>query len=300
MRLRHLTTMFAIALVAAGCSASMPSQSPSAAPTSAPTTSTPVPSSEPSPSPSLSPDPSGLSYQLRTFPWSREHDGVLVGCDTIGVVDPVYGHLAGSLAADGLDVVWLDAPDGRHLSILWPEGFKALFAPSLTIYDETGGLVAREGDSVMAQVNRHDAAGSYDDPYYLSGILLAGTFTPGDLSTGIAFQGCYPAVPNVGPAPWWVKPETLPIPASARTIDGFIVEESCASGRSPEGRVVEPTIEYRADAIFITFTVTKRPSPQDCPGNPEYPVEIRLAEPVGARALLDGSVAPPRDATHQP
>lgn len=60
-------------------------------------------------------------------------------------------------------------------------------------------------------------------------------------------------------------------------------------------------IAYRADAIVVTFAVTERPgSWQECQGNPSFPVEIRLAEALGTRALLDGSEAPPRDATTEP
>lgn len=299
MRCRQLASVLAIAVIATGCGASTASApaSPSIAPTSLPSSETTLP---PQPSPTSSPDPSGVSFGLATFPWARTHEGVAVGCDTNGVADPVYGHLRGSLTDPGPDVVWLDAPDGTHLSIVWPEGFQAEFEPALVIYDLARATFAREGDAVMAQVSRHDAAGTRADPYYASGILLAGSFTPDDLRTGVVTTGCYPRLPDVGPASFWVDPDALPLPASARTIEGFIREEACAGGMSPDGRILEPTIEYGADAIVVAFLVTKRPGEQDCPGNPAFPVQVRLAEPLGTRALLDGSEAPPRDATIQP
>ncbi len=304
MRSRRLASTIATVLIVAACGASAPSSpaassdSPSAPPSAPPPTQTSGPSVPPSPS--LRPDPTGVAFALPTFPWAGTPDGTPIGCDTIGVRDPVYGHLAGSLTGDGPNVVWLDAPDGSDLLIVWPEGFEARFGPTLVIYDQTGGVVARAGAAVMLQVSRHDAAGTSDDPYYASGIMLAGSFPPEDLSTGIAFTGCYPRVPDIGPASWWVDPATLPLPASTRTIRGLIHERACASGRSPEGRILDPMVTYRSHAIEVTFTITKRPGGQDCQGNPSFPVEIRLAEPLGTRALLDGSAAPPRDATTKP
>lgn len=300
MRSRSLASAIAIVLLVAACGASAPPSpaAPSASPSSPPPTQPAGPSVQPSPS--LRPEPSGVAFALSTFPWASTLDGTPTGCDTIGVSDPVFGHLAGALPGDGPNVVWLDAPDGAELSIVWPEGFEARFDPTLVIYDQTGSVVARAGDAVMLQVSRHDAAGTSDDPYYASGIMLAGSFAPDDLSTGIVFTGCYPRVPNIGPASWWVDPATLPLSASTRTIQGFIHEGACAGGQSPEGRILDPVIAYRSDAIEVTFTVAKRPGDQDCQGNPSFPVEIRLSQPLGTRTLLDGSVAPPRDATTEP
>jgi len=83
----------------------------------------------------------------------------------------------------------------------------------------------------------------------------------------------------------------------ATVLRGLIREQDCASGSIPEGRVLEPAIEYRADAIVITFSVELLPGDRTCPSNPSFPVAIHLGEPIGGRALLDGSEDPPRDAT---
>lgn len=304
MTSRRLANALAIVLLVTGCGAAAPSSpaapsgSPSSPPPSPPPTQTAGESGQPSPS--SRPHPSGVAYALPTFAWAAEADGTPTGCDTFGVRDPVYGHLAGALPGDGPNVFWLDAPDGSELLIVWPEGFEARFDPTLVIYDQTGGVVARAGDVVMLQVSRQDAAGTADDPYFASGILLAGSFAVDDISTGVVFNGCYPRVPVIGPASWWVDPATLPLPATTRTISGFLRERACASGMSPEGRILDPVIDYRSDAIEVSFTVTQRPGGQDCQGNPSFPVEISLSEPLGARALLDGSEAPPRDATKEP
>ena len=99
-----------------------------------------------------------------------------------------------------------------------------------------------------------------------------------------------------GPASWWVDPLALPLSNDATAIRAFISEQACASWTSPEGRVLEPAIEYGAVAIVITFSVEMLPSGR-CPSSPAYPVEVRLTKPVAGRALLDGSDEPPRDAT---
>lgn len=114
-----------------------------------------------------------------------------------------------------------------------------------------------------------------------------------------------PATPGPSDTPdvaatWWVDPLDLPLKADQTVIRGLLVESSCASGQSPERRVLEPTVEYRADAVVVTYAVTPRPGGQDCQGNPEFAVVLTLTEPLGGRALLDGSVTPPRDATAKP
>ena len=113
--------------------------------------------------------------------------------------------------------------------------------------------------------------------------------------------------PDAGPsgaaadaATWWVATEAIPLAPDTTVIKGILMETACASGQSPDGRVNEPVIVYGADAVTVTFTVTPRPGAQDCPGNPEFPVEVTLSEPLGERALLDGGTTPPRDATTTP
>lgn len=153
MRSRSLASAIAIVLLVAACGASAPSSpAPSESPSSSPPSPPPTQTSEASvqPSPSLRPEPSGVAFALSTFPWASTLDGAPVACDTIGVLDPVYGHLAGSLTGDGPNVVWLDAQDGSELLIVWPDGFEARFDPTLVIYDQTGGVVARAGDAVSA------------------------------------------------------------------------------------------------------------------------------------------------------
>jgi hypothetical protein len=104
--------------------------------------------------------------------------------------------------------------------------------------------------------------------------------------------------PDAGQADWWVNPADLPLAPTAGTIHGFLREQACASGSSPEGRILGPWIEYRSDAIVVTYRV--RVIGGTCPSNPSYPITISLAENLGSRGLLDGGVDPPRDASSDP
>ena len=104
---------------------------------------------------------------------------------------------------------------------------------------------------------------------------------------------------RVGPASWWVDPASVPL-ATTTTIRGLVLEESCASGRTPEGRVEPPSIDLTDAAVTVTFEIRRLPGAQDCQGNAPFPVSIKLPERLGSRTLLDGGSTPPRDAARPP
>jgi hypothetical protein len=105
---------------------------------------------------------------------------------------------------------------------------------------------------------------------------------------------------GIGPARWWIDPGAGLPAAGATSVAGFLLEQSCASGRSPEGRVFGPVVDYHETSIVIRFGVRKRPGGQDCPGNPPFAVRFELDQPIAGRRLLDGSAFPPRDAAVVP
>src|SRR4051794_32704417 len=105
-----------------------------------------------------------------------------------------------------------------------------------------------------------------------------------------------PSEPVLGQADWWVNPSELPLATSATVIHGDLQERACASGQSPAGRIAAPTIDYRSDAVVVTFLV--RTIGGTCPSNPSYAVAIELTEPLGTRTLIDGGTG--RDATIDP
>lgn len=73
----------------------------------------------------------------------------------------------------------------------------------------------------------------------------------------------------------------------------LVNEEECASGESATGRIEDPNVDYRRDAVIVTIRVRDRGGDQSCPGNPDTPFLLRLNEPIGNRALLDGGKRPP-------
>jgi hypothetical protein len=126
---------------------------------------------------------STVSDGFRLFAVVRNPDGTSVACAAFGLTNPVAGILegqAGARQAGAREPVWLRADDGRHLSVVWPEGFTLQFAPDAAIYTDRGTLVGRAGDRiVLGQTRPGDAAGTFDDPYFASGLV---------------FGDCYPVV----------------------------------------------------------------------------------------------------------
>lgn len=96
---------------------------------------------------------------------------------------------------------------------------------------------------------------------------------------------------------WWLDPDRpAPTPESTE-VSILVVETACASGNSPEGRILAPTILVGAEAIAVAIGIVQRPGGQDCPGNPPHAMQLVLPEPLGDRSLLDASVYPPRPVT---
>lgn len=115
---------------------------------------------------------------LRTFSVPDSINGHPVLCTASAAIHPLVGTLASG--AGGREPVWLTDPDGRAVSVVWPEGFTVRFEPVAALYDDRGARVAQDGDRIeLAQVDRDGHAGTYDDPFVASGLV---------------FNGCYPFV----------------------------------------------------------------------------------------------------------
>ncbi len=105
---------------------------------------------------------------------------------------------------------------------------------------------------------------------------------------------------GLGPASWWLDPGRPRPAAGDREFVALVREETCASGRPPDGRIAPPLVVYGEQAISLRFGVTPLAGGQDCQSNPSGEYRVTLTEPIGDRVLLDGGVFPPRDATTQP
>jgi hypothetical protein len=105
---------------------------------------------------------------------------------------------------------------------------------------------------------------------------------------------------RVGPAAWWVASAAVPLDPTLTVIPAQVREQACASGRSPEGRILDPFVFSGQDGVLVTFWIRLPEGGQDCQGNPDIATLIQLPEPIGDRKLLDGGEIPPRDATVPP
>lgn len=113
---------------------------------------------------------------LRTFSVIHEMNGNPVVCPAFGLVNPVVGTLEGN-ASDTREPVWLKTADGRRLSVVWPQGFTVRFEPDAVLYNDQGKVVARAGQRTeLSQTRAEEHAGTFDDPYIASGLLLGGCY----------------------------------------------------------------------------------------------------------------------------
>jgi hypothetical protein len=105
---------------------------------------------------------------------------------------------------------------------------------------------------------------------------------------------------RVGLASWWLDPAAAAPTATSTTVHAIVREQSCASRKTPEGRVEPPAIDLTDTTVTITIMIRRRPGAQDCQGNPPFPVTITLPEPLGNRTVFDGAGTPPRNANSMP
>jgi hypothetical protein len=83
----------------------------------------------------------------------------------------------------------------------------------------------------------------------------------------------------------------------ATEIPLLVTERACNSGEDARGRIEVSSIDEDDDSVTVILAVRPRLGGHECPSNPETPFLLILPEPLGDRALLDGSSVPPRDAT---
>jgi hypothetical protein len=121
-----------------------------------------------------------------------------------------------------------------------------------------------------------------------------------DLAVGSAKAPAGEVEARIGPASWWIDPRAAALTPASTDVHAIVLEQSCASGDTPEGRVEQPAIELTDTTVTVTYAIRRKVDGQDCPSNPPFAVGLKLPEPLGKRALLDGSELPPRDAMKPP
>ena len=70
---------------------------------------------------------------------------------------------------------WIEAPDGRHLSIVWPEEIRVQTDPKSGIYRADGEELVLDGEGIrLIQTLATTAAGTPEDPYRPTGCSFYG------------------------------------------------------------------------------------------------------------------------------
>ncbi len=114
--------------------------------------------------------------------------------------------------------------------------------------------------------------------------------------------GCNPQPdlpPGVNLATFRVAPGAA-LDAHVTEIEVLVTETACNSGQDARGRILPPQVISDVATVTVVMIVRARVGAMDCQSNPETPFLLELPEPLGDRALLDGSSVPPRDATTCP
>jgi hypothetical protein len=95
---------------------------------------------------------------------------------------------------------------------------------------------------------------------------------------------------GIGFASWAPGPD--PPAPGATSLTVLATEVACSSGKPMAGRLLAPIVLYAPEAVTIAIVVRRRPGDQECQGNTPEPVLVDLSEPLGGRALFDGSSYP--------
>jgi hypothetical protein len=253
--------------------------------------------------------------------------GLVSGCEAAsspGVSSPVPTHPAspppparsgsapptGTDTGGGLDPEWVTRPAltcGDNKRLFPPEALKGPGLAELGLDPASAVLRTTIGDTpnYLSDQGWHRvlqspdgvtfvAPGNAETPWFE---VTVGLFD-GDLQPIIQGQ-CTLAIAapaGVTFARWWLDPDAPPPTAESTQLAVLLREQACASGKPPTGRVLEPTVVTRADAIEVAIGIRKQGN-ADCPGNPAHPMRLVLPEPIGARRLFDASVFPPRVVT---
>jgi hypothetical protein len=217
------------------------------------------------------------------------------GSNAGGVIDPEWVTRPALTCGDNQRLFPPEALAGPGLGELGLDPaaavLRATIADTPDYFPDSGWHRVLEGPDGVTFV----AAGNEETPWFE---VTVGMFD-GNLQAVIQGQ-CTLAIaaPNgVTFARWWLDPDGPPVTPEATEVSILLREQACASGKPPEGRVLPPTIVITAGAIDVAIGIRITPGGADCPGNPAYPMQLELSEPIGSRVLFDASQYPPRPVT---
>lgn len=98
--------------------------------------------------------------------------------------------------------------------------------------------------------------------------------------------------------PRWALDPAFPRPGpTAEILHVLVWDPQCSGGASTTGRMSAPVIAYDDRTVTMTIGVRPLEAPPGtafgCPLPPGTPARLELAQPLGARSLLDGGTTPP-------
>ena len=101
--------------------------------------------------------------------------------------------------------------------------------------------------------------------------------------------------PVLAPGLIWAEIAAPPdgLDRAGTSLEVEVSERECTSGRNPEPFLNDPVVDEGEDSVTVYWTSDSPKGPQTCPGNPSVRRVVQLREPLGDRALLDGSTWPP-------
>ena len=81
-----------------------------------------------------------------------------------------------------------------------------------------------------------------------------------------------------------------PIDPASRELHVLVTEQNCNSGADAEGRIEIVRVDEGSDQIDLVLGVRPRDGGQNCPSNPATPFTVTLAEPIGERLVINGTL----------
>lgn len=106
-------------------------------------------------------------------------------------------------------------------------------------------------------------------------------------------EGCDLAVAtpgDVNDVDWRLDP-AAPVPGPESTeLRLLLTERQCVSGGAIGDRLLGPEVVMTEEAVYVAFAA--KPPPGDyhtCPGNPDLALVVTLPQPLGSRALIEGT-----------
>jgi hypothetical protein len=161
--------------------------------------------------------------------------------------------------------------------------------------DPSAWIIGARSATSVTLLRPLEAEGDYDVVVYDKMDEVPATGEPGWMLTSSA--SCTLAL---DPAPLTSAVVALD-PAAATDADStqlalLVTERECNSGRDAEGRIELVSLQETADAVIVRIAVS--PHTEDaahtCQSNPPTPFTVELAEPLGDREVLDGSLVIPQ------